>query len=121
MAWQVRGSVASPGDSPIMKVALAILSVAVTLASAGRASAAMNYKTYQSAKYGYSLAVPSEWEQRPEKDDTATFTGSTGVLVVSIRPRSGCTAESLPNYGRQFVVTEKVKVLTQGKRTANGN
>jgi hypothetical protein len=81
----------------------------------------MKYRTYQSTKYGYSLAVPAEWELRQEKDSTITFTGSTGVLVISIRPRAGCTPETLPTYAGQFVLSDKVKVLHQGKRTANGN
>jgi hypothetical protein len=104
-----------------MKLALAVLGVAVTLASAGRATAAMKYRSYHSARYGYSLVVPAEWETRLEKDATTTFTGSTGVLVISVRPRAGCTPETLPNYAAQFVLSDKVKVLNKGKRTANGN
>ncbi len=108
-----------------MKLAFAILGVAATLASAGRAGAAMTFRTYQSTKYGYSLAVPAEWQQVQEKDSTITFTGSTGVLLISIRPRAGCTWERLPAYAGQFVLSDKlsnkVKVLNQGKRTANGS
>jgi len=104
-----------------MKLAFAILGVVATLAAAGRAGAAMKFRGYQSTKYGYSLAVPAEWEARQEKDATITFTGSTGVLVISIRPRAGCTQETLPTYAGQFVLSDKVKVLNQGKRTANGN
>src|SRR5262249_5755678 len=103
-----------------MKVAFALASVAMTLA-AGRATAAMKYRPFASPRYGFSLAVPSEWEERQEKDGTVTFTGSTGVLVVNVRPRGGCTWETLPVYAGQFVLTNKVKVLNQGKRTANGN
>ena len=104
-----------------MKLAIVVLGVAATLASAGRATAAMKFRPYQSTKFGYSLAVPSEWEARQEKSDTVTFTGSTGVLVVSLRPRAGCTWETLPTYSSQFVISDKVKVLNKGKRTANGN
>lgn len=104
-----------------MKLALAVLGVAATLAPAGRATAAMSFRTFKSTKYGYSLAVPSEWELRQEKNDTITFTGSTGVLVVSLRPRAGATWETLPTYSAQFVLSDKVKVLNKGKRTANGN
>ena len=53
--------------------------------------------------------------------DRCTFTGSTGVLVVSLRPRAGCAWETLPTYAAQFVLSNKVKVLNKGKRTANGN
>ena len=52
-----------------MKLAFAILGVVAMLAAAGRAEAAMKFRTYQSTKYGYSLAVPSEWEERQEKED----------------------------------------------------
>jgi len=103
-----------------MKLALAVLGVAATLGLAGRATAEMKFRTYQSTKYGFSLAVPSEWEVQQEKNDTITFTGSTGVLVVSLRPRAGCTWETLPTYSTQFVLSDKVKVLNKGKRTANG-
>ncbi len=104
-----------------MKVALAFFGVVATLALAGRATAAMKFRPYQSVKNGYALAVPTEWEERQEKDSTITFTGSTGVLVISIRARAGCTAENLPTYAGQFVLSDKVKVLNKGKRTANGN
>src|SRR5216684_4019220 len=104
-----------------MKLALAVLGVAAMLAPAGRATAAIKYRTFQSTKYGYSLAVPSEWEERQEKSDTITFTGSTGVLVISLRPRAGSTWETLPTYAAQFGLSDKVKVLNKGKRTANGN
>jgi hypothetical protein len=104
-----------------MKLALAVLGVVATLAVAGRAGAAMKYRTFQSTKYGYSLVVPAEWDERQEKDSTLTFTGSTGVLVISVRPRGGCTPETLAKYSQQFVLSDKVKVLNQGKRTANGS
>jgi len=104
-----------------MKLALAVLGVVAMLASAGQATAAMRFRTFQSTKYGYSIAVPSEWEMRQEKNDTITFTGSTGVLVISLRPRAGTTWETLPTYASQFVLSDKVKVLNKGKRTANGN
>jgi hypothetical protein len=81
----------------------------------------MQFRTYRSTRYGYSLAVPSEWAMHQEKNDTITFTGSTGVLVISLRPRAGCTWETLPTYAAQFVLSDKVKLLNQGKRTANGN
>jgi hypothetical protein len=104
-----------------MKLALAVLGVAATLASTGRAAAAMKYRVYQSPKYGYSMVVPTEWEERKEKDGTTTFTGSTGVLVVSVRPRAGCTPETLPAYSAQFVVSDKIKLLNKGPRTASGS
>src|SRR5438477_373969 len=68
-----------------MRLAHAVLGVAAVLASAGQATAAMQFRTFKSIKYGYSLAVPSEWEQRLEKNDTITFTGSSGVLVVRLQ------------------------------------
>jgi hypothetical protein len=104
-----------------MKLALAMIGVVATLASAGRAAAAMKYRVYQSPKYGYSMVVPAEWEERKEKDGTTTFTGSTGVLVVNVRPRSGCTPETLAAYSAQFVVSDKIKLLNKGPRTAAGN
>ena len=82
-----------------MRLAHVVLGVAAVLASAGRATAAMQFRTFHSTKYGYSLAVPSEWEERQEKNDTITFTGSSGVLVISLRPRAGTTWEALPTYG----------------------
>jgi hypothetical protein len=104
-----------------MKLALAVVAVAATLASTGRAAAAMKYRVYRSPKYGYSMVVPTEWEERKEKDGTTTFTGSTGVLVVNVRPRAGCTPETLPAYAAQFVVSEKIKLLNKGPRTAGGS
>lgn len=104
-----------------MKLRLALLGVAALVASATRATAAMKFRPFQSTRYGYSLVVPAEWEERQEKDSTVTFTGSAGVLVISTRPRAGCTPETLPAYAAQFVLTDKDKVLNKGKRTANGN
>jgi hypothetical protein len=104
-----------------MKFALAFFGIVVALLSCGRAEAGMKYRMFQSPKYGYSFVVPAEWDERQEKDSTVTFTGSTGVLVISLRPRAGCTPETLPTYAGQFVLSDKVKVLNKGKRTANGN
>src|SRR5437588_6931273 len=117
----MRGRGAFTGGSRTMRRAHVVLCVAAVLASAGQATAAMQFRTFKSTKYGYSLAVPSEWEERQEENDTITFTGSSGVLVISLRPRAGTTWEALPTYAAQFVLSDKVKVLNKGKRTANGN
>src|SRR5437879_4770635 len=98
-----------------MRLALAFLSVAAIIAAPSRAAAAMKFRPHQSIRDGYSLVVPAEWEERQEKESTVTFTGSTGVLVISLRPRGGCTPEHLANYAGQFVLSDKVKVLHQGK------
>src|SRR2546428_11815155 len=100
----VSGSGGSAGGWRKMKLAFAILGVAATLASAGRAGAAMTFRTYQSTKYGYSLAVPAEWQQVQEKDSTITFTGSNRVLLIRIRPPARCTCERVPGHCRPIVL-----------------
>ena len=68
--------------------------------------------------YGYSLAVPSEWEERQEKNDTITFTGEVvakrrsksrpgwGILTLSTR---GANQKSEP----VFAVTSHLFVATE--------
>jgi hypothetical protein len=64
--------------------------------------------------------VPEEWESRTERDGTVTINGSTGVLVVSARPRGACTPETLPQQAAVYVLNDNTRLQNSGRKTVNG-
>src|SRR4051812_20599628 len=84
------------GTRCLMLTALASLGLA-------RSGSALDYRTYENPHLGVTLSVPQEWETREDPDGTVTISGSTGVLVVSARPRSGCTPQNLRQHAARYV------------------
>lgn len=96
------------------------LAIGVLVAGAARAAEGMEYRTYRSDKLGISLLIPSEWEVSETKDGSVTITGSTGVLVVSARPRGSATVETLREHALAYVRAGNVRIRNSGRKTVRG-
>jgi hypothetical protein len=103
----------TPGTRCLTMVALAWLGGALP-------AHALTYRTYEDPRLGISLSVPEEWESRPERDGTVTINGSTGVLVVSARPRGTCTPETLPQQAAVYVLNDNTRLQNSGRKTVSG-
>lgn len=103
----------TPGTRCLTMVALICLGGAVP-------AHALTYRTYDNPRLGISLSVPEEWETRPERDGTVTINGSTGVLVVSARPRGSCTPETLPQQAAVYVLNDNTRLQNSGRKTVTG-
>lgn len=88
--------------------------------SAARAAEGMEYRTHQSARLGISLSIPKEWEVAEAKDGSLTVTGSTGVLVVSARPRGAATVQTLREHALAYVKSGNVRIRNSGRKTVQG-
>jgi hypothetical protein len=61
-----------------------------------------------------------EWEVSEAKDGSLTITGSTGVLVVSARPRGAATMETLREHALAYVRSGNVRIRNSGRKTVQG-
>jgi hypothetical protein len=98
----------------------ALIAVIFAVLGAALPGHALTYRTYENPKIGIALSVPEEWEMRQERDGTVTINGSTGVLVVSARPRGTCTPESLRQHASLYVLNENPRLQNSGRKTVNG-
>jgi hypothetical protein len=93
------------------------LAIGILAGAATGVADGIEYRSYHSTRLGVSVSIPSEWEVTEAKDGSLTVTGSTGVLVLSARPRGTATVETLREHALAYVKSGNVRIRNSGRKT----